>query len=75
LIRSFLIRTADHVKSEGSGDNKIYGMGGNDNLYGGAGSDKFYFGIGLTGANTIYDFNPAQDRIDFQSHDQFDNFN
>lgn len=53
----------------GSGDDTLNGGAGCDTLVGGAGDDKFVFSAGLGAGNidTIQDFNPAEDHIDFEN--------
>ncbi|WP_062110969.1 family 16 glycosylhydrolase [Aureimonas sp. AU40] len=50
-----------------AGDDTIRGGGGNDWLTGGSGRDLFVFGPG-GGADTITDFNAAEDRVDWSAY-------
>jgi Ca2+-binding RTX toxin-like protein len=52
--------------SGGAGDDKISGGLGSDVLIGGAGADTFVFGTVAGGADTVLDFTPGTDRLQFQ---------
>lgn len=48
----------------GSGDDRIFGMGGDDTLTGGAGNDKFFYSaLRSDGNDTITDFTVGQDHV------------
>ena len=51
--------------SGGDGDDELVGGAGDDFLLGGSGSDTFIQDFNDVGNNTIADFNPAEDTIDF----------
>lgn len=49
------------------GDDIIAGQHGNEGLVGGTGADIFYY-LGSDGGDTIYDFNPAEDKLRLHSN-------
>jgi len=53
----------------GSGDDTLVGGEGDDTLVGGAGGDVFIFDSN-SGNDTIADFNPLEDRLQFEGVDQ-----
>jgi uncharacterized delta-60 repeat protein len=54
--------TGNDTLVTGSGNDRLFGNAGADTLTGGAGKDQFVID-GLTGIDTITDFNPADDTI------------
>ena len=60
-----LIRSHDYLKG-GKGDDILDGGAGDDTLIGGRGDDTFIQDFSEAGSDTITDFNPAFDTIDFR---------
>ena len=59
----------DDELSGGADNDTLDGGAGDDTLIGGSGSDTFIQNFNDVGNNTIADFNPAEDTIDFQGID------
>jgi len=57
----------------GTGEDTLEGGAGDDTLTGGKGDDTFIQDFGQPGEDTITDFNPNQDVIDFGGLDDFEN--
>jgi Ca2+-binding RTX toxin-like protein len=57
--------SGDDILDGGDGDDTIDGEAGDDLLFGGSGSDTFIQNFNDVGDNTIADFNPDEDTIDF----------
>jgi len=63
----------DDVLKGGKGDDTLEGGAGDDTLAGGRGADTFIQDFGQPGEDTIADFNPNQDVIDFSGLNDFEN--
>ena len=62
----------DLVLKGGKGDDTLEGGAGDDTLAGGRGADTFIQDFGQPGEDTIADFNPNQDVIDFSGLNDFE---
>jgi len=62
----------DDVLKGGTGDDTLEGGAGDDTLEGGRGADTFIQDFGQPGEDTITDFNPNQDVIDFSGLNDFE---
>ncbi len=70
-------KAGDDTLDGGAGDDRIVGGAGNDSITGGAGNDLMAGGTGhdvfifdgSSGNDTIADFNPLEDRIEFEGVD------
>ena len=63
----------DDILKGGGGDDTLDGGAGDDTLEGGRGADTFIQDFGQPGEDTITDFNPNQDVLDFSGLNDFEN--
>ena len=63
----------DDILKGGKGDDTLEGGAGDDILKGGKGDDTFVQDFSKPGSDTITDFNPGQDTINFTGLDNLDN--